>query len=63
MTLNVSKDGTVAVTGGRLDGFPSVEVWSYGQAGSPTLVKDFDGGNPYPTALKLKDGYGDVDLP
>jgi hypothetical protein len=38
--LNVSKDGTVSVAGGKLDGFPSVEVWSYDRNGAGTLVKN-----------------------
>jgi RHS repeat-associated protein len=63
VTLNVSKDGKVTVAGGNLDGFPSVEVWSYDKAGKATNVMDYDGGNPMPGALKLFDGYGDVPLP
>jgi hypothetical protein len=61
--LNVSKGGTVSVVGGKLDGFPSVEVWSYDKNGAGTLVNNYDGGNPIPNALKLFDGYGDVTLP
>ncbi|MGE0354974.1 MAG: RHS repeat-associated core domain-containing protein, partial [Gemmatimonadales bacterium] len=29
ITVNVTSDGSVAVTGGKHDGFPSYEIWSY----------------------------------
>jgi hypothetical protein len=43
--ISISKDGTVSVTGGEFDGFPSFEIWAYPENGKPQLVKFYGESN------------------
>ena len=44
VNLHVSADGTVTRAGGAHDGFPSMEVWTYGE-GDPNLLYHWDQGS------------------
>jgi hypothetical protein len=60
--LHVDKSGAVSTAGGTVDGFPSYEVWSYGNNGDPKQVYNFDMGSNL-NAYKLIDGVGDEKVP
>ncbi|GEM_PF-6706677 len=50
MFLAVTKEGKVHVTGGKRDGFPTIEVFEYHENQLPVLVLVLPEGNP--TALE-----------
>jgi RHS repeat-associated protein len=56
INLHVSSDGVVTRAGGAHDGFPSMEIWTYG-GGNPNLLYDHDQGSDI-NFLKL---FGDSD--
>jgi hypothetical protein len=57
ISLNISSEGTVTVTGGAHDGFPSIEGWSYNEGSEPKQFYDHAQGM-FIRFLKL---FGDSD--
>ena len=62
VNVNVGADGGVTTAGGTVDGFPSYEIWSYGNGGEASLLYHFDMGSDL-NFYKLKDGVGDAAVP
>jgi hypothetical protein len=56
VNLHVSAEGVVTTAGGAHDGFPSMEIWTYGE-GDPSLLYHHDQGSDV-NFLKL---FGDSD--